>query len=73
MGGLSMSESVTLFAAGASIAIAAVAIGLSVVYYLLASRLFQKTEEAVGEIEKSVYQMYGALTKLSKRSESSAS
>ena len=72
MEGLSLVELLTLIAAGASIAIAAVAIGLSVVYFLLANRLFRKTEETVGEIENSVNQMYGALTKLSKRSESSA-
>ena len=72
MEGLTLSEIFTLIAAGASVAIAAVAIGLSVVYFLLANRLFRKTEETVGEIENSVNQMYGALTKLSKRSESSA-
>ena len=72
MEGLTLSEIFTLIAAGASVAIAAVAIGLSVVYFLLANRLFRKTEETVGEIENSVTQMYGALTKLSKRSESSA-
>ncbi len=72
MEGLSLAELLTLIAAGASVAIAAVAIGLSVVYFLLANRLFRKTEETVGEIENSVNQMYGALTKLSKRSESSA-
>ena len=72
MDGLSLAELLTLIAAGASAAIAAVAIGLSVVYFLLANRLFRKTEETVGEIENSVNQMYGALTKLSKRSESSA-
>ncbi len=72
MEALSLAELFTLIAAGASVAIAAVAIGLSVVYFLLANRLFRKTEETVGEIENSVNQMYGALTKLSKRSESSA-
>ncbi len=72
MESLSLAELFTLIAAGASVAIAAVAIGLSVVYFLLANRLFRKTEETVGEIENSVNQMYGALTKLSKRSESSA-
>lgn len=72
MEGLTLAEIFTLIAAGASVAIAAVAIGLSVVYFLLANRLFRKTEETVGEIENSVNQMYGALTKLSKRSESSA-
>ena len=72
MEALSLAEIFTLIAAGASAAIAAVAIGLSVVYFLLANRLFRKTEETVGEIENSVNQMYGALTKLSKRSESSA-
>ena len=72
MEGLTLSEIFTLIAAGASVAIAAVAIGLSVVYFPLANRLFRKTEETVGEIENSVNQMYGALTKLSKRSESSA-
>ncbi len=72
MGGLSLSEIFTLIAAGASVAIAAVAIGLSVVYFFLANRLFRKTEETVDEIEKSVNQMYGALTKLSKRSEFAA-
>jgi len=69
---LSLSEIFTLIAAGASVAIAAVAIALSVVYFFMANRLFRKTEETVDEIEKSVNQMYGALTKLSKRSESSA-
>ena len=73
MDALSLSEIFTLVAAGASVAIAAVAIGLSVVYFLLANRMFRKTEKTVEEIEKSVNQMYGALTKLSKRSESSAS
>ncbi len=72
MEALSLSELFTLIAAGASVAIAAIAIGLSVVYFLLANRLFRKTEETVGEIENSVNQMYGALTKLSKKSESSA-
>ncbi len=72
MEALSLAELFTLIAAGASVAIAAVAIGLSVVYFLLANRLFRKTKETVGEIENSVNQMYGALTKLSKRSESSA-
>ncbi len=72
MEGLSLSEIFTLIAAGASVAIAAVAIGLSVVYFFLANRLFRKTEETVDEIEKSVNQMYGALTKLSKRSEFAA-
>ena len=60
MEGLSLSEIFTLIAAGASVAIAAVAIGLSVVYFFLANRLFRKTEETVDEIEKSVNQMYGA-------------
>ncbi len=69
MEALSTSDLFILIAAGASVAIAAVAVGLSVVYYHLASRLFRKTEEAVDEIENSVNQMYGALTKLSKRSE----
>ena len=73
MEALSLSELFTLIAAGASVAIAAVAIGLSVVYFLLANRLFRKTKETVGEIENSFNQMYGALTKLSKRSESYAS
>ena len=72
MEGLSLSEVFTLIAAGASVIIATVAIGLSVVYFLLANRLFRKTEVTVGEIENSVNQMYGALTKLSKRSESAA-
>ncbi len=72
MEGLTLAEIFTLIAAGASVAIAAVAIGLSVVYFLLANRLFRKTKETVGEIENSFNQMYGALTKLSKRSESSA-
>ena len=73
MEALSMSELFTLVAAGASVAIAAVAIGLSLVYFLLANRLFRKTEDTIGEIENSVNQMYGALTKLSKRSEVAAS
>ena len=72
MEALSTSDLFILIAAGASVAIAAVAVGLSVVYYHLAGRLFRKTEEAVDEIENSVNQMYGALTKLSKRSESCA-
>ena len=72
MEALSLSELFTLIAAGASVAIAAVAIGLSLVYFILANRLFRKTEETVDEIEKSVNQMYGALTKLSKRSEFAA-
>ena len=72
MEALSLSELFTLVAAGASVAIAAVAIGLSLVYFLLANRLFRKTENTVGEIENSVNQMYGALTKLSKRSEVAA-
>ena len=38
----------------------------------MANRLFRRTEETVEEIENSVNQMYGALTKLSKRSEFSA-
>ena len=73
MEALSLSEIFTLVAAGASIAVAAVAIGLSLIYFLLANRLFRRTEVTVNEIENSVNQMYGALTKLSKRSESSAS
>ena len=72
MEALSLSELFTLIAAGTSTAIAAMAIGLSLVYFLLANRLFRRTEETVSEIENSVNQMYGALTKLSKRSESSA-
>ncbi len=72
MESLSLAELFTLIAAGASVAIAAVAIGLSVVYFLLANRLFRRTEETVEEIENSVNQMYGALTKLSKRNEFSA-
>ena len=72
MEALSLSELFTLIAAGASVAIATVVIGLSVVYFLLANRLFRKTEKTVGEIENSVNQMYGALTELSKRNESSA-
>ncbi len=72
MEALSLSELFTLIAAGTSAAIAAIAIGLSLVYFLLANRLFLRTEETVSEIENSVNQMYGALTKLSKRSESSA-
>ena len=71
MEALSLSELFTLIAAGTSVAIAAVAIGLSLVYFLLANRLFRRTEETVSEIENSVNQMYGALTKLSKRSDSS--
>ena len=73
MESLSLSESFTLIAAGASVAIAAIAIGLSLVYLLLAKRLFRRIEGALDEHENSVNQMYGALTKLSKRSESSAS
>ena len=72
MEALSLSELFTLIAAGASVAIAAVAIGLSVVYFLLANRLFRKTEDRVEEIEKSVNEMYGTVTKLYNRSESSA-
>ena len=63
---------ITLIAAGSSAAIAAIAIGLSLVYFLLAKRLFRRIEGAVDEHENSVNQMYAALTKLSKKSESSA-
>ena len=72
MDALSLMEKFNLIAAGASVAIAAVAIGLSVVYFLLANRMFRKTEETVDEIENSVNEMYGAVTKLYNRSESSA-
>jgi len=72
MDALSLMEKFNLIAAGASVAIAAVAIGLSVVYFLLANRMFRKTEETVEEIENSVNEMYGAVTKLYNRSESSA-
>ena len=72
MEALSLPELFTLIAAGASVAIAAVVIGLSVVYFLLANRLFRKTEETVEEIENSVNEMYGSVTKLYNRSESSA-
>ena len=63
---------ITLIAAGSSAAIAAIAIGLSLVYFLLAKRLFRRIEGAVDEHENSVNQMYAALTKLSMRSESTA-
>ncbi len=72
MEALSLSEIFTLIAAGTSAAIAAIAIGLSLVYFLLANRLFRRTEETVSEIENSVNQMYAALSKLSMRSESTA-
>ena len=72
MDALSLLETFNLIAAGASVAIAALAIGLSVVYFLLANRMFRKTEDTVDEIEKSVNEMYGAVTKLYNRSESSA-
>ncbi len=72
MEALSLSELFTLIAAGTSVAVAAIAIGLSLVYFLLANRLFRRTEVTVSEIETSVNQMYGELTKLSKRAESSA-
>ena len=73
MEALFQSELLTLIAAGASIAVASVAIGLSVFFYFLANRMFRKTEGSVDQIENSVNQMYGALTKLSKRSDSAAS
>ena len=72
MDALSLAEIFNLIAAGASVAIAAVAIGLSVVYFLLANRMFRKTEQTVEEIEKNVNEMYGAVTKLYNRSDSSA-
>ena len=67
-----LSELFTLIAAGSSVAIAAIAIGLSLFYFLLAKRLFRRTEAAVDEHENSVNQMYAALTVLSKKSEFSA-
>ena len=67
-----LSEIFTLIAASFSAAIAVVAIVLSLVYFLLAKRLFRRIEEAVDGHENSVNQMYAALTKLSKKSESSA-
>ena len=67
-----LSEFFTLIAPGASVAIAAVAAVLSVAYFLLAKRLFNETVKAMDEIEKSVNQMYSAMIRLSKKSESPA-
>ena len=72
MEALSLAELFTLIAASSSVAIALVAIVLSLVYFLLAKRLFRRIEEAVDGHENSVNQMYAALTKLSMRSESTA-
>ncbi len=72
MDALSLMETFNLLAAGASVAVAAVAIGLSVVYFRRFNRMFRKTEDRVEEIEKSVNEMYSAVTKLYNRSESSA-
>ncbi len=72
MDALSLMEKFNLLAAGASVAVAAVAIGLSVVYFLRFNRMFRSTEDRVEEMEKSVNEMYGAVTKLYNRSESSA-
>ena len=72
MDALSLMEKFNLLAAGASVAIAAVAIGLSLVYFRRFNRMFHKTEERVEEMENSVNEMYGAVTKLFNRSESSA-
>ncbi len=72
MEALSLMEKFNLLAAGASVAVAAVAIGLSVVYFRRFKRMFRSTEDRVEEMEKSVNEMYGAVTKLYNRSESSA-
>ncbi len=72
MDALSLMETFNLLAAGASVTIAAVAIGFSVVYFRRFNRMFRKTEDRVEEIEKSVNEMYGAVTKLYNRSESTA-
>ena len=69
---VSLSEFFTMIAPGVSISIAFVAVSLSMAFFLLANRLFRKTEASVSEIEKSVNQMYSAITKLSRRSESPA-
>ena len=72
MDALSLMETFNLLAAGASVTIAAVAIGFSVVYFRRFNRMFRKTEDRVEEIEKSVNEMYDAVTKLYNRNESSA-
>ena len=72
MEALSLMEKFNLLAAGASVAIAAVAIGLALAYFRRFNRMFHKTEERVEEMENSVNEMYGAVTKLFNRSESSA-
>ncbi len=72
MDALSLMEKFNLLAAGASVAVAAVAIGLSVVYFRRFNRMFRRTEDRVEEMEKSVNEMYAAVTNLYNRSESSA-
>lgn len=69
----SLLEILPLVSAGASIVIAAVAIGFSIIYYAMVIKAFRKAEEAASRSEKSVNQIYVMLTKLSHRTQDEAS